>query len=164
MRDDFDQIEQEIFEYLSDEREEIIVQRISLGCYLDEKRRFSGEQLNNFYTSLKSDKTKRKSYINAAKVLLLKHEGNYHQKQIQNLRVVIKRYQSQLSADFKKDIRSTLDDSLWPNVQKVIESTIAAEMKKTSIVRSIISGLAVSIFVTIIVGAFVFFSGYNFSL
>lgn len=82
----------------------------------------------------------------------------------QNLRVVIKRYQSQLSAEFKEYIRSTLDDSLWPNVRKVIESTIAAEMKKTSIVRSIISGLAVSIFVTIIVGAFVFFSGYNFSL
>ena len=164
MRDDFDQIEQEIFEYLSDEREEIIVQRISLGCYLDQKRRFSGEQLNNFYTSLRSDKTKRKSYINAAKVLLIQNESNYHQKQIQNLRVVIKRYQSQLSADFKEDIRSTLDDSLWPNVRKVIESTIAAEMKKTSIVRSIISGLAVSIFVTIIVGAFVFFSGYNFAL
>lgn len=164
MRDDFDQIEQEIFEYLSDEREEIIVQRISLGCYLDEKRRFSGEQLNNFYNSLRSDTKKRKSYINAAKVLLIQNEGNYHQKQIQNLRVVIKRYQSQLSAEFKKDIRSTLDDSLWPNVRKVIESTIAAEMKKTSIVRSIISGLAVSIFVTIIVGAFVFFSGYNFSL
>ena len=81
----------------------------------------------------------------------------------QHLRV-IKRYQSQLSAEFKEYIRSTLDDLLWPNVRKVIESTIAAEMKKTSIVRSIISGLAVSIFVTIIVGAFVFFSGYNFSL
>lgn len=164
MPDDFDQIEQEIFEYLSDEREDIIVQRISLGCYLDEKRRFSGEQLNNFYNFLISDKTKRKSYINAAKVLLLKHEENYHQKQMQNLRVVIKRHQSQLSAEFKEDIRSTLDGSLWPNVRKVIESTIAAEMKKTSIVRSIISGLTVSIFVTIIVGAFVFFSGYNFSL
>ena len=35
MRDDFDKIEQEVFEYLSDEREDIIVQRISLGCYLD---------------------------------------------------------------------------------------------------------------------------------